>query len=66
MRVFQHPNLEAREACPICHKLDDKPVVLIAKEGTEEGHNVEAIQVHLECLDLWYSPLNKLIYQRCD
>ena len=51
MRVFEHPNLENFK-CPICGTSDDKPVVLVAIDGTEKGRNMEARQYHIECIDL--------------
>ena len=51
MRVFDHPNMTDFE-CPICCTNDDKPVVLIEIYGTECGRNIEAKQVHLDCLEL--------------
>jgi ABC-type sulfate transport system substrate-binding protein len=56
MRVFDHPNMETKEKCPVCHTLADKPVTLVGKEGTQKGYNMEAIQVHVDCLDLLYYP----------
>jgi hypothetical protein len=38
--------------CPICGTSDDKEVVLIGIDGTEEGNNIKAEQIHLECIDL--------------
>ena len=54
MRVFQHPNMGADWKCPICKMSEDKPVVLIGIEGTQEGHNMEAQQFHLDCIDPLY------------
>jgi len=55
MRIFEHPNTTAK-SCPICHTMDDKPVTLISIAGTENGGICEAIQVHVDCLDLIYLP----------
>lgn len=51
MRIFDHPNTSGGFSCPVCKKADDKPIVLIGIQGTEEGMNMEAKQVHLDCLD---------------
>ena len=49
MRLFPHPNFPW--TCPICGKDTDEAVVLIGIQGTEEGNNMEARQVHFDCLD---------------
>jgi len=57
MKIFEHFNAHGIDLCPICGTNDDKPTILIPILGTEEGYNVQAIQVHEECLtrDLVYS-----------
>jgi hypothetical protein len=66
MRVFKHPNL-INFKCPICGTSEDKEVVLIGKDGTEEGKIIECEQVHLECLELRITQRpeepGKIIYQ---
>jgi hypothetical protein len=52
MRVFDEPNLYHDWQCPICGTAEKKPVVLIGINGTEEGNNILAEQVHFECLEL--------------
>lgn len=53
MRIFQHANLnEGRWHCPICKISIDKPVVLISIMGTEQGNNMEAEQIHIDCIEL--------------
>jgi hypothetical protein len=54
MRVFDHPNLANDWKCPVCGLSDDKPVVLIAIAGTENGNIAQAEQFHLDCLELQY------------
>ena len=54
MRIFDKPNKSNSWKCPICKTNDNKPVVLVSVEGTQEGNNVEAEQIHLECIDLTY------------
>jgi len=51
MRVFEHPNM-VNFVCPICNTNDDKPIVLIAVDGTEDDGIVEAKQYHLDCIQL--------------
>lgn len=51
MRAFDHPNLHGFK-CPICGTADDKPVVLIGVQGTEDGNIIEALQYHLDCIEL--------------
>ena len=51
MRVFEHPNLHNFK-CPICGESFDEPVVLVGIDGTEEGFNMQAQQVHVGCIEL--------------
>lgn len=51
MRIFEHPNMNGF-ICPVCGKSDDKPVTLVGISGTEDGGNMEARQVHVDCIDL--------------
>jgi hypothetical protein len=51
MRQFDHPNMDGF-TCPICGTAEDKPVTLIGIDGTQEGHIMQAKQVHMECLNL--------------
>ena len=52
MRTFKKPNLSNNWKCPICGTNEEKEVVLIAVAETEEGHNVQANQYHLDCIKL--------------
>ena len=52
MRVFKEPNTDIEFVCPICKTSDIKPVTLVGIVGTEEGNNMKAIQVHIDCLQL--------------
>ena len=63
MRVFNEPNISNNWSCMICKTADIKPVVLVGIEGTQEGFNIQAEQVHLECLELTYNKNIDVIYQ---
>lgn len=52
MKLFESPNLDGSWVCPICKTAEDKPVTLVGKAGTEDGSIMEAIQVHVDCLEL--------------
>jgi hypothetical protein len=63
MRVFEKMNTSGKEVCPICKTKEDKSVVLIGIKGTQKGHNIQAVQVHLDCLELIYDKEHNAIYQ---
>lgn len=50
MRIFEHFN-ETTD-CFICGKNHDGKTVLLPVDGAQEGNNIEAKQVHFNCLDL--------------
>ena len=53
MKIFEHMNTNGKNGkCYVCGKKDDKPVVLIGIDGTEDDSNVEAVQVHVDCIEL--------------
>ncbi len=52
MKVFEHPNFNNGEGCLVCGLPTDKPVVLVPIEGTGDGLTFEAMQLHLDCIDL--------------
>lgn len=56
MRSFKHFNNSGDSKCPVCNTNEDKETVLIGIEGTEDGGNIQAIQVHLDCIELIYKP----------
>lgn len=64
MKVFKHPNLSNNWQCPLCFTNDDKEVVLIGIVGTQDGFNIEAEQIHLECIDLLWDKNLGVIYQK--
>lgn len=47
-RKFNHPNM-TNFTCPVCKTAEDKPVILVAIPGTEDGNIVEAQQFHFDC-----------------
>lgn len=51
MRIFKGFN-KVGDPCPICGTHDDKECTLVGIDGTEEGHNMQAKAVHVDCLDL--------------
>ena len=68
IRIFDSGNWDKRfskkDVCPICKTQNEGKVVLIAISGTQKGHNAQAKQVHLDCLDLWIDDKNKFIFQK--
>ena len=58
MRTFKEPNWTDNNKCPICHTTEIAPVMLIPIVGTQDGNNVQAIQVHEKCIEegMWYYP----------
>ncbi len=66
MKIFQHANLSGKDGdvCVICQKKDDKPVILIPIVGTEEDGLMQARQAHVDCIDLFYYPEDKIIAQK--
>lgn len=57
MEIYDHFNKHAKDSCPICKTKDDKPTILVGIEGTEKGNNMEAVQVHIECIHLTIADL---------
>jgi hypothetical protein len=51
MRTFKHFN-QSGAPCPICGTVDDKPPVLVPIYGTEDDGICEALQIHLDCINL--------------
>jgi hypothetical protein len=61
LKVFEGFNKSG--TCPICGTNKDGKAVLITIDGTGDGRIAEAMQVHLDCLDLRVMCNRKLIYQ---
>ena len=64
MRTFKEPNLSNDWKCLICKTNDVKEVVLIGIAGTQEGHNIQAEQFHLDCIELLYHKKENMLYQK--
>lgn len=64
MKIFKTPNSGADWKCPVCKTNDVKPVVLVGIAGTEEGNNIQAEQIHLDCIELSYDKRYGLLIQR--
>jgi len=60
MKIFEHFN-NSGEPCPICNTRDDKPAVLIAIDGTQFDGICEAMQVHIDCIELTAYKTNEKI-----
>lgn len=65
MRIFKQGNWnkKIKNVCPICKTQKKGEVVLIGISGKQKGNNCEALQVHLDCLNLWIDLKRKIIYQ---
>jgi hypothetical protein len=64
MRAFKKPNLGSGWKCPICDTSEEKEVVLVGIIGTEDGNNIQAEQIHLDCIDLVLDKDHGLLYQK--
>ena len=64
MRAFAKPNLGGGWKCPICHTAEEKEVVLVGIQGTEDGGNIQAEQVHLDCIELTLNTEMQVLYQK--
>jgi hypothetical protein len=64
LNIFKQGNWkDAKRLCPICNSGKDGEVILIPIYDKIEGFNAEAIQVHLEYLDLFFNETTGIIYQ---
>ena len=54
MKIFDEPNLSGDWVCPICGTNENKEVTLIGIDGTGKGNNMQAIQVHMDCIELTF------------
>jgi hypothetical protein len=64
--VFDQGNWDSdgTKPCPICGTKKAGPVILVIIEGTQEGYNAEAVQTHVDCLELTWDPKYNMIYQK--
>jgi hypothetical protein len=53
-----------KNVCPICKTNKDGKTVLIPILNTHIENNIEARQVHLECLDLWLDEELGIIFHK--
>ena len=64
MRIFKEGSWnKTKEVCPICKTQKKGEVVLVAIYGKQKGYNCQALQIHLNCLELWINLKHKLIFQ---
>lgn len=49
-RIFEHFNQTSTVPCPLCGLTTDEKTCLVPIYETEEGNNIQAIQIHLACL----------------
>lgn len=64
MKTFEH--FPEKSICKLCGANDDKECTLVPVDGTNNGGNVEAIPVHVECiskLNLRYNRESNIFYQ---
>ena len=54
MKIFESFNQST--ICPICNTSNEGQAVLIPIDGTDKDRNCEAIQVHLDCIELRVNP----------
>ena len=50
MRTFKHPNLSNNWKCSICNTNEDKEVLLIGINGTQDDGTIQAEQFHADCV----------------
>jgi len=63
MNIFKKANF-GETPCPICKGKEEAPVTLIPIVGTVEGHNVQALMVHVKCIGegmVYYPKHNSII-----
>lgn len=62
MKIFKHLG---PGRCLVCQTNEDKPCALLGIIGSEEEDgNMQAVQVHIDCLDLQYYPQSRIIGQK--
>jgi len=63
MKIFKKFNPNGIDVCPICGTKEEKEVTLIPIQGTEKDGAWEAIQVHVDCINLIYDKKMEIFYQ---
>jgi RNA polymerase subunit RPABC4/transcription elongation factor Spt4 len=67
MKTFKHMNTTGPEVCPVCKTKEDKQVTLVPIYGTQEGNIAQAIQIHVDCINLTMRPATEseraILYQ---
>ena len=48
MKIFKGFN-EKGKACPVCDTKENKPCTLVPIIGTQEGNNMQAMAIHVDC-----------------
>ena len=61
MRTFKSVG---KHICPICSTSKEGEAILIPINGTEDGNNMEAQPIHVDCLNLSLNKDLGLIYQK--
>lgn len=64
MRPFEH--FPDHAECVVCKTNQDKPCILVPIDGTEDGGNIEATPIHVDCIDIRYKKENNLLYMLLD
>lgn len=65
MRIFEEFPKDIK--CPICGINKPGRCILIGLDSTEDGHNMQAIPVHLDCIGLRMKKIDEVetfIYQK--
>lgn len=54
MNTFPFKAYDDNIVCPFCGTADARDAVLVPISGTAEGNNIQAIQIHVNCItDQW-------------
>ena len=61
LRTFKH--FPHDSTCPICKGNEDGECILVGIDGTEDGHNMQALPVHTGCLSLRFKQDAGVLYQ---
>jgi len=66
MKFFAHFNTESPDPCPLCGTKKDGQTLLVGIDGRSNGRVEEAIQVHVDCIELRATDKYgaRFIYQR--